>query len=30
MTPDADKTITLAFPPGAGTLVVLSVSMTSQ
>jgi hypothetical protein len=29
MTPYEDKTITLAFPPGAGTLVVLSVSMTS-
>jgi hypothetical protein len=30
MTPFEDKTITLAFPPGAGTLVVLSVSMMSQ
>ncbi len=30
MTPYEDKTITLAFPPGAGTLVVLNVSMTSQ
>jgi hypothetical protein len=27
MTPYENKTITLAFPPGAGTLVVLSVSM---
>jgi len=30
MTPGADKTVTLAFPPGSGTLVVLNVSMTSQ
>ena len=30
MTPYEDKTITLAFPPGAGTLVVLNVSLTSQ
>jgi hypothetical protein len=30
MTPWANKTITLAFPPGAGTLVILSVSMTSD
>ena len=30
MTPYANKTITLAFPPGTGVLVVLSVSMTSQ
>ncbi len=29
MTPFEDKTITLAFPPGTGMLVVLSVSMTS-
>jgi len=29
MTPYENKTITLAFPPGAGTIVILSVSMTS-
>jgi hypothetical protein len=29
MTPWEDKTITLAFPPGTGMLVVLNVSMTS-
>lgn len=30
LTPLADKTITLAFPPGVGKLVVLSISMTDN
>ena len=30
LTPLEDKTITLAFPPGKGTLVVLSVSLTDN
>jgi hypothetical protein len=30
LTPYENKTITLAFPPGAGTLVVLNVSLTSE
>ncbi|HEV3270922.1 MAG TPA: hypothetical protein VGZ93_01955 [Candidatus Methylacidiphilales bacterium] len=30
LTPNGDKTITLAFPPGSGKLVILSVSLTDQ
>ena len=30
MTPLEDKTITLAFPPGTGKVVILNVSVTSE